>query len=64
MNTPARNSDLRHIDTCSLLTEEERIAAINQSKALKSIRALGNNWLLHPEYSGNYQPELHAWRVA
>lgn len=60
MNTPQRMTDLRHVD--SGLTPEQRIAAINQSKALKSIRALGNNWLLHPEYSGNYQPELHVAR--
>lgn len=58
METPRQNEDLRHVS--SNLTADERVAAINECKVLKSIRALGRNWLLHPEYSGHYQPELHA----
>lgn len=57
MKSPAKNQDLRHFDTG--LTLEERANAITEGRILKSIRALGRNWLLHPEYSGHYQPELH-----
>ena len=58
MKTPIKNQDLRHVDTA--LTASERIAALNECKLLKSIRNLGTHWLLHPNYSGHYQPELHA----
>jgi hypothetical protein len=56
--TPQRNEDLRHIETG--LTFEQRIAAINECKALKAIRGLGNRWLLAKDYDGHYRPELHA----
>jgi len=51
-------TDLRHVDTA--LKPDERLAAINESKRLQAIRALGNRWLLAKDYDGHYQPELHA----
>lgn len=57
MNIP-KNTDLRHIDTG--LTAEQRLAALNESKAMKAIKALGNRWLLARDYNGHYEPELHA----
>ena len=57
MKTPARNTDLRHVSTG--LTPAERDDAIREGKLQRAIRALGTNWLLHPQYSGHYQPELH-----
>ncbi len=51
-----KNTDLRLVETG--LTEDERIAAINESKRLQAIRALGNRWLLAPDYCGHYRPEL------
>jgi hypothetical protein len=56
MNTPQKMEDLRHVETC--LTLDERIAAVNESKLLRAIRALGDRWLLSPNYSGHYRPEL------
>jgi predicted aspartyl protease len=53
-----KNTDLRHIETG--LTAEQRLAALNESKAMKAIKALGNRWLLAKDYDGHYQPELHA----
>ncbi len=58
MNTPHKMQDLRHVDTG--LSEEQRSAALYECKLLKALRALGKNWLLHPQYSGHYVPELHA----
>jgi hypothetical protein len=57
MNIP-KNTDLRHIETG--LTAEQRLAALNECKALKAIRGLGNRWLLARDYNGHYEPELHA----
>lgn len=57
MRTPAKNTDLRHVDTG--LSPTERAAAVRDGKLQKAIRALGTNWLLHPQYAGHYQPELH-----
>jgi hypothetical protein len=57
MQTPAKNTDLRHVSTD--LSPAERNAAIREGKLQKAIRALGTNWLLHPQYAGRYQPELH-----
>jgi len=57
MRTPTKNTDLRHVQTG--LTPAERAAAVHEGKLQKSIRALGANWLLHPQYTGHYQPELH-----
>jgi hypothetical protein len=61
MNIP-KNSDLRHVETGP--TIEQRLSAINECKALKAIRGLGNRWLLAKDYDGHYQPELHARGVA
>lgn len=58
MKTPIKNQDLRLVDTA--LTASERVAALNECKLLKAKRNLGTHWLLHPNYSGHYQPELHA----
>lgn len=52
----SKNFDLRHYDTG--LSADERLAAINESKRLNAIRALGNRWLLAKDYDGNYRPEL------
>lgn len=57
MQTPAKNTDLRHVPTA--LSPVERNAAVRESKLLKSIRDLGTKYLLHPQYNGHYQPELH-----
>jgi predicted aspartyl protease len=57
MNIP-KMTDLRHVDTG--LTAEQRLAALNESKAMKAIKSLGNRWLLAKDYDGHYQPELHA----
>lgn len=51
-----KNFDLRHCDTG--LSADERLAAINESKRLQAIRALGNRWLLAKDYDGHYRPEL------
>jgi hypothetical protein len=51
-----KNTDLRHIQTA--LTPDERLAAVNECKRLQAIKALGNRWLLAPDYSGHYRPEL------
>jgi hypothetical protein len=61
MNIP-KMTDLRHVETG--LTAEQRLAALNESKAMKAIKALGNRWLLAKDYDGHYQPELHARGVA
>lgn len=58
MKTPIKNQDLRHVDT--ELTASERTAALTECKLMKAKRNLGTYWLLHPNYSGHYQPELHA----
>jgi hypothetical protein len=55
MNIP-KNMDLRHVQTA--LSPDERLAAINESKRLHAIKALGSRWLLAKDYSGHYQPEL------
>lgn len=60
--TPQVNEDLRHVQTA--LAPEERLAAINESKRLQAIKALGNRWLLARDYNGHYEPELHARGVA
>jgi hypothetical protein len=57
MNIP-KMTDLRHVDTG--LTAEQRLGALNESKAMKAIKSLGNRWLLAKDYDGHYQPELHA----
>ncbi|KVC83989.1 hypothetical protein [Burkholderia ubonensis] len=57
-----KNFDLRHIDTA--LAPDERLAAINENKRLQAIRALGSRWLLSPDYSGHYRPELMPKEVA
>jgi hypothetical protein len=57
MNIP-KMTDLRHVDTG--LSAEQRLAALNESKAMKAIKSLGNRWLLAKDYDGHYQPELHA----
>lgn len=57
MNIP-KMTDLRHVETG--LTAEQRLAALNESKAMKAIKTLGNRWLLAKDYDGHYQPELHA----
>lgn len=51
-----KNVDLRHIETG--LSEEERQAAIIESRRLKAIDALGDKWLGSPNYNGHYRPEL------
>lgn len=56
--TPQINEDLRHIQTS--LTPDERLTAINESKRIQAIKALGNRWLLAKDYDGHYRPELHA----
>lgn len=61
VTTPRKNEDLRHFN--STLTAEERLQARNEGKRQKWLAALGTKWLGHPQYSGNYQPELHA-RIA
>lgn len=58
LRTPKINEDLRHVETA--LAPDERLAAINENKRLQAIRALGNRWLLAPDYCGHYVPELHA----
>ncbi|MDR6389172.1 hypothetical protein [Paraburkholderia phenoliruptrix] len=54
--TPQKMTDLRHIHTA--LAPDERLAAINESKRLQAIRALGSRWLLAKDYDGHYRPEL------
>lgn len=49
-------TDLRHITTA--LAPDERLAAVNENKRLQAIKALGNRWLLAPDYDGHYRPEL------
>lgn len=56
MQTPKKMDDLRHVETG--LTAEQRLAALNESKAMKAIKALGNRWLLSKDYDGHYRPEL------
>lgn len=51
-----KNFDLRHCDTG--LSADERLAAINESKRLQAIRALGSRWLLAKDYDGHYEPIL------
>jgi hypothetical protein len=58
MNTPRKMQDLRHVQTG--LTPEQRVAALNENKRFKALRMLGTNWLLHPQYSGHYKPEMHV----
>jgi hypothetical protein len=53
-----KNTDLRHVQTA--LSPDERLSAINESKRLQAIKALGSRWLLAPDYDGHYRPELHA----
>ncbi|MEX3914830.1 hypothetical protein AB4Y43_01095 [Paraburkholderia sp. BR10872] len=60
--TPQRGDDLRHIET--LLSPDERLAAVNESKRLQAIKALGSRWLLAKDYDGHYQPELSPKVVA
>lgn len=50
------NVDLRHFETG--LSDEERRQAIQECRRLKAIDALGDKWLLSPNYSGHYRPEL------
>lgn len=57
-----KNTDLRHVET--YLAPDERLAAINESKRLQAIKALGSRWLLAKDYDGHYQPELHARKAA
>lgn len=61
MNTPRKNEDLKNWETT--LNAEERLQARNEGKRQKWLAALGTKWLGHPQYDGNYQPELHA-RIA
>lgn len=58
MQTPKKMDDLKDWNTG--LTAEQRLAALNECKALKAIRWLGNRWLLARDYNGHYEPELHA----
>lgn len=58
VTTPRKMTDLRHVDTG--LSAEQRIDALNECKLFRSLRQLGKHWLLHPEYSGHYIPELHS----
>ena len=58
MQTPKKMQDLKDFDTG--LSAEQRLAALNESKAMKAIKSLGNRWLLAKDYDGHYQPELHA----
>lgn len=51
-----KNTDLRTIETD--LSEDERREAINEFRRLRAIDALGDKWLLSPNYSGHYEPEL------
>jgi hypothetical protein len=51
-----KNTDLRHVQTA--LSPDERLSAINESKRLQAIKALGSRWLLAPDYDGHYRPEL------
>ncbi|KWN80828.1 hypothetical protein WM24_23620 [Burkholderia ubonensis] len=60
--TPQRNQDLKDFQTA--LAPDERLAAINENKRLQAIRALGSRWLLSPDYSGHYRPELMPKEVA
>jgi hypothetical protein len=62
METPKKMQDLKDFDTG--LSAEQRLAALNESKAMKAIKSLGNRWLLAKDYDGHYQPELHARGVA
>jgi len=48
--------DLRHFD--SGLSEDERIAALNENKRFQSIKALGDKWLLSRDYTNHYVPVL------
>jgi len=62
-NTPARNTDLRHVD--SGLSPAERKAARLEGLRQKSIALLGNRWLLASEHSpkrGTYNH--HGIRIA
>jgi hypothetical protein len=58
MQTPKKMDDLKDWETG--LTAEQRLAALNESKAMRAIRELGNRWLLARDYCGHYEPELHA----
>jgi hypothetical protein len=51
-----KNMDLRHVQTA--LSPDERLSAINESKRLQAIKALGSRWLLALDYDGHYRPEL------
>ena len=62
MQTPKKMDDLKDWETG--LTAEQRLAALNESKAMKAIRELGNRWLLARDYNGHYEPELHGRRMA
>lgn len=56
------NVDLRHVQTG--LSDDERREAIQECRRLKAIDALGDKWLLSPNYSGHYRPELMRKVVA
>ena len=51
-----KNTDLLTIETG--LSEDERREAVQECRRLKAIDALGDRWLLSPNYSGHYEPEL------
>jgi hypothetical protein len=51
-----KNFDLRNYQTG--LSDDDRLAAINESKRLQAIQRLGSRWLLAKNYDGHYQPEL------
>ncbi|NPT50755.1 hypothetical protein GNZ10_13720 [Ralstonia sp. 3N] len=53
--SPARNEDLRHVDTG--LSAAERTAARIEGLRQKAVAALGSRWILSREHSpqkGNY----------
>lgn len=57
MNTPARNTDIRHIDTG--LSAEEKRAAREEGLRQKQRRELGERYLCHPANAprrGVYNP--------
>ena len=50
MKTPARNTDLRHVDTSALLSPAERLAARNAGRLQKLPRfptkvVIGKHWV-------------------
>ena len=61
MKTPARNEDLRHVETG--LSDEEKHLAILESRRLQQIRELGDKWIGSLAYNGHYVPALTSKQI-